>query len=697
MTNSTSERPVYGYTTVPSTSRTVAFIAATPGEGQAPVSIVGKLVYFDVRVDNALYRSIGTVTNMTTYNTGLNSTYEGVIAERSASEGAVPLFSSDLRKSEVAIQAVFRGGTKGWEQYNSVLPTSPDSNRPVHIVSEETIDEMLRNSAYPSVGFFRGLSAPVPFNVPNYDRSGWHSAVLGRSGSGKTQYYGMMLGAYMRHENHAVMIIDPQGQWGNENGMIFSPQNFAKSLGRKVTVLKVARDIQLPMEQETLSRMIDKMEPWKRLFRMGKENQENLSFEVAQRISELPASKLNQDTKVMLEGIFRALANSDGALSRIYSNKEYKERLRHRLMDMIGDPWENEDGETPIPDQGDIDRTWASFLNVFQPLHNLFTDHNLSEGKRHPLDGDQGFLTEFFQVRESTPAAPAPYVVLDMSPDVDLHAKADVSNDASLGMQQLLDNDDIKALILQMVLRQMKKASEVAFASGRGLLNTQVVFDEAWRYAPDGKATPEIEELAKMLEGFALDTRKFGIGWTYILQSPSDLKRGIWRQLTYVHAGYGLIGGDVTALEALSDDPKQIDLYRQFISPASTGQYPFMVIGPISPLIFTTAPTFLNVFNGNEEFLQHNAGWIREITRRRSLPSVTVESLARSVLKPIAKAQAESQTHKVGRTYSVSEPQVAPKPLPNANEGGNLMAEVKRPIAAGEIVGGDEPLGEAPF
>lgn len=690
----------YGYTSVPSTSRRVSFIAATPRSGESATSIVGKLVYFDTTIDGVLHRSIGTVTDMNTLNTSLSGAYEGAIADHNSDEGSFPVIASDLRKSEIVIQAVFRRGAAGWEQANSALPTSPDTNQPVHVLREEIVEEMLGSTAYPSVGYFRGLHAPIPFNIPNYDRSAYHVGVLGRSGSGKTQMYGLMLGGYMRHENHAIMVIDPQGQWGNENGMIFSPQNFAKSLGREVDVVRVAEDIQLPMDSEIISRMIEKIQVWRRFRRMGSEQVEALSREVAERFA-AKWERVNRgdDTRSLLQAIFSEIANSQAALSRIYVPGDRQDRFRDELKLLCGEEILNEDGESRIitaEEEADAEAVWASVLYVFQPLHNLFAPTNFRGGKRRPLGGERGFLTQVFQVREAS-GKPAPYVVLDMSPNIELHAKSDMGTASpESGMQRMLDNQDVKALILIKVMEEMKRASEIAFASGEGLLNTQIVFDEAWRYAPEGRATTEIEELANMLEGFSLDTRKFGIGWTYILQSASDLKRGIFRQLTYVYAGYGLVGDDVRSLESLTDDPKQIDLYRQFISPAATGQYPFMALGPISPLIFTTAPTFLNVFNGNEEFLEHNRGWIREITRRRSLPAVTVESLSRSVVKAVAKAKPETaKEHKIGRTYSVSEPQVAPQKAPNANEGGRLLKEVERQVTKSTI--GNEPLGEAPF
>lgn len=232
-----------------------------------------------------------------------------------------------------------------------------------------------------------------------------------------------------------------------------------------------------------------------------------------------------------------------------------------------------------------------------------------------------------------------------------------------------------------MVLDEMKRASETAFATtNTGNLNTQIVFDEAWRFAPEGKATPEIEELAKKLEGFALDTRKFGIGWSYILQSPADLKTGIWRQLTYVYVGYGLVGDDVKRLEALTDDVKQLDLYRQFIPPKSTGIYPFMLMGPVSPIIFTTAPAFVNVFNNNQDYLHYNSSWINKITERRSMPRITVEKLDpnRRIKTPKQKAVQVEKQYSVGNAKTVSTPQTT----------------IKEPVVSKKIIDDDPDLVE---
>lgn len=493
-----------------------------------------------------------------------------------------------------------------------------------------------------------------------------------------TAMYTYMLTASMKHEQQAILVIDPQGQWANENGMVMSAQKFAKGLGRDVSVLRVAEDIRLPMSEDVFSRMVLTLNLWKKFRRMGTENKEAFSDAVAAKIANLQSKDYDKEPRDLLSKIFADIAYSQSSLDRIYVRGERQDGFRRDLLLLAGEPIidpETEEQELITEsDKEDIEQNWNSILSVFTPLINLFSSKNINGGRRTSMDGQYGFLKDVFQIRNSK-SAPAPYVVLDMSPSVALHAKAGLlqGSNAAVNMQAVLDNQEVKALIILLLLDEMKKASEIAFSAGGGNLNTQIVFDEAWRYAPEGKADPIIEELANKLEGFALDTRKFGIGWTYILQSPGDLKTGIWRQLSYVYVGYGLVGDDVRKLESLTDDVKQIDLYRQFIPPKSTGVYPFMLMGPISPVIFTTAPAFVNVFTKTEDFLYYNHKWIEEITNNRSLPKLTMEYLnQKTKATKIEETFAEKKSYSVGKGSNVvkSKPQtetVLP-PLPSKEE-----------------------------
>lgn len=486
-----------------------------------------------------------------------------------------------------------------------------------------------------------------------------------------TAGYSFTMSTYMRHEQHALIVVDPQGQWANENGFVFSPQEFAKGLGRDVQILRIAEEVKLPANEELLSRLIAQTNAWSRFRRMGKENAELLSDEVASLILR---KDLDTDTKSLMTDVFASIARSNRTLSRIYADDKRREAFKEELCLLCDIPLNEDSDEEEEPlstkELEDIQNTWTSILKVFRPLLNLFANKNLDGKRRRSLSGTSGFLTDILKVRTEY-SAPAPYVVIDMSPDVKAHARQALNvKDDELAMKSLLDNSSIKALILQVLFSEIKKASEAAFAKSGGNLNTQIIFDEAWRYAPESSSDPIITELSEMLEGFAFDTRKFGVGWTYILQLPTELKKGIWSQLSYVYATQGLVGPDLKLLEERYSDSSQTDIYKGFIPPSSTQVYPLMIIGSISPLIFTTAPSFLNIFNTAEEFLESNHEWIDKITKSRGLPKLTASRLSLSKRHDTKKKTLSNETrnYKIGKTFETSKPQVSENLLTITNK-----------------------------
>ena len=648
----------FGYVAPQSTNQFINFIAADQQEQL--LSVVGKMMYFDTRIEGRTYRAIGTVTDIKTENNLFNPAINSLVAGGNYNSE----ISKDIRLSSFVTQAVFvkEDDATEWSQSAAYLPTSPDTHTQVRLLDEEVLEEMTAGMTLPSIGTFRGLNMPLPINTMDFGgkRGAAHSAVLGKSGSGKTASYTFVLSTYMRHEQHAIVVIDPQGQWSNENGFIFSPQKFAEGLGREVKLIRIAEEVMLPKDPELLGRLIEQMKAWNRLRRMGAENQAIFSQEVAERIIR---QDLNKDSRTILSKVFLGIADSQSAMRRIYADEKIRENFKKELYALAGYEGDKDapDYEEPTPeDLEDVEASWESILKVFQPLLNLFSSTNLHGEKRHALGGEKGILTDIFQVRKEG-GKPAPYVVIDMSPNIRNHARQALNkNDVEAYMAALIDKESVKALILQVLFQEIKKASETAFAVSGGNLNTQIVFDEAWRYAPEGKAIPEIEELANMLEGFAFDTRKFGIGWTYILQSPSDLKRGIWSQLTYIYAAYGLVGNDIKVLEERYSDLSQTEIYKGFISPSSTGIYPIMIIGSISPLIFTNAPTFLNMFTDAQQFLDANRKWINEILTGRGLPVINAKVVDPKMMKNMSRTQkgkVETKSYRVGKNYETSAPQ----------------------------------------
>ena len=657
------------------TGSTSSIIRIVARETSARTPVVGRSVVLDMETTDGTYRALGTVSDIITLNESLkDNKLKAVTASEATGVGGIS-FSKDIREIGVKIQATYRKNSKGgWDKASSALPTSPPSGSGVLLLDEEILEELIASEKNIShVGTMRGLSGvPAPLTVPNFSsaRGAVHSAVIGRSGSGKTAFATYMLAAQMSSPDHAIIVVDPQGQWSNENGFVFSLKSFAAGLGREVKTLRVSEDIQLPMDEEILTQLFEYTNVWAKMKRMAPENRRIFSEEIVTRIAWKDGAA-DTDPRTLLTGIFKKMSASDATLNRIYARGEALDNLRRELAILAGEePPQRKDEEEAEPVSEEeweaAEHKWAAILSKFTPIINLFSSKNLNGGDRHPLGGDRGFLSTIMKARRADDVAP--YVILDMSTDVVNSAKASYAKktgnqDQLLGMRKMLDNVDIKAIIVSTILDQVKTSSEEAFAVGGGNLNTQIVFDEAWRYAPNlssSSSNKPIDLLSSQLEGFALDTRKYGIGWTYILQSPSDLNRGIWKQLSFVYTGYGIIGSDKRILGELMDESDRqahIGLYDQFSPPGSTGIYPFMMNGPISPLIFTNTPIFVDVYNNHGHFLNDNAEWVDRLCEASGKPplSKNPKQIAAGEYKPAeglrATKKADSEPAKKLKVY----------------------------------------------
>lgn len=582
-----------------------------------------------------------------------------------------------------------------------------------------------------------GSDTLAPLVMPYYGGNRGASSIgfVGRTGSGKTDFASKVIINMMKYPDHFPLVVDPQGQWGSEVGFTISPQNTAIAMGRKVHNLRVSENIQLPLNEDNLLQMLSQIDLWSKVGRMAKENRDLLSQEVAELICFYSPNKINackeiEDYAELLADVFETIMNSDSTIARIYASEDKQIRFRQSLYELVN-PAEalimsyinnntraiqqmlKEEGKSSLDNDirnyaieellsnnlirrnasysefGDTmearceyladgeetgrKRRWDGILSKFIPLINLFQSHNLSDGERKPLAGHYGFLTEVLKVRNPKKDEPAPYVILDMSPDVTNKAKADLlnDNDPKLNMRRLLDNDNIKASILMMIFSSLKESAEEVFLSGGGNLNTQIVFDEAWRYAPDHSESEIIKTLSGMLEGFALDTRKFGIGWTYILQSPSDLRQGIWKQLKYVFAGYGLVGADLKRMSDLMDDPnEQLKTYKQFVAPDLSGEYPFMLVGSISPLITAQVPLFINSYTSVENFVSDNSGWLQHNMIQAGKNIATVDQMLPTKVRKTAKRDSKSyvvggNVHVGAKSNYENNPNTNRKEMPN--------------------------------
>jgi hypothetical protein len=577
--------------------------------------LVGSMLLLAQPLAGGQELALGTVTEVTTVNQWhTNALLRGVVKTR----GEIPGMSGDVgdvRAATIRLQACYKRSADGqdlqpWTQSGPSLRMSPPTGTPVRKVTNEVVDELMAGEDdLHYLGHLHGTQVRVPMSIRDFsgDRGAFHAAICGQSGSGKTIQASLIFAGQMRHHDHGMIIIDPQGQWSSETGMPYSLQEWAREMGREVTVRRVSEDLRLEKDAVLFGDLLAKTKFTGEITKMAPETAGYLIDELA-KIVKKRSDWEREDSASLLQHLLDRLADPS-VLGRIYADENRQTRLAEALQEASDD-----------------DTRFADLMRQFSPLHNLFGPINPGGQPRHSL---WGTISAVFD-KQARGGGPAPLLILDMSTSGEVSwvkdLLADEDQQQMLEALRVLDQDGIKAAILRQACRTLKHASEAAFRGGE-TLNTMVVFDEAWRYAPPVHlaSDDEIKELSKDLAGYARDTRKFGIGWFYITQSPRSLNGDIWDQLSIRILGYGLGGADLAKVAEQMDDPDHLKLYRSFAPPDSTKPkvYPFMVLGPVSPLSFTKAPVMLSAYTDFDVFRADNEPWIRRIRDSQGLPLQT--------------------------------------------------------------------------
>lgn len=139
--------------------------------------------------------------------------------------------------------------------------------------------------------------------------------------------------------------------------------------------------------------------------------------------------------------------------------------------------------------------------------------------------------------------------------------------------------------------------------------------DDAARLAPSGtlQSGSEEEQLRITLHSAVCETRKYGIGWFFISQTLGGIDNEILQQLRILFFGFGLALGDEfrKLREFAGGDRRAMELYQSFRDPHSAPspelrEFPFMAVGPVSPLSFSGRPLLFSAFTDAAEFLNAN-------------------------------------------------------------------------------------------
>lgn len=451
-----------------------------------------------------------------------------------------------------------------------------------------------------------------------------------------TQAVSYYLANQIRHEKMGFIVVDPQGQWSAEQGMVFSLQGFAAEMGRDVLVRRISSDLRLKKDDELFTNLLKHTKLVVELGLKSEATQEIVWYEIG-KFLRLREDWTREQPNDLLRDILEYL-RSDETAERVYTTPDNRKAFVGRVDNVLG-----------------VQGLFSDALHQFSPIHNLFQTTNTLGEERHDL---WNTLSEVF---ERVPNRPAPLLILDMS-SAPMPGMDEEITEAVRVAQRILENDSVKAAVLRNLFSTLKRASEDKFRAGVNL-NTMVILDEAWRFAaPVNKSNgDELAALSQDLAGYARDTRKFGIGWLYISQSTTSVNLDIWDQMSIRFFGYGLSGADVNKMSEIVDDKNALRLYRTFGNPRSTGIYPFLVTGPVSPLAANATPLTLNTYNDFDEFRRDNNHWISQIRAKLGKPVLLGQPVpptgsgARPVAKPRIKPVKDLRSELLDSSQEVRE------------------------------------------
>jgi energy-coupling factor transporter ATP-binding protein EcfA2 len=570
--------------------------------------LVGSLVYVDLQQEGKGVRVTGQITSLEMRNRWHeNDVMKNIIK----TDGSIPFLSAkqDVRTASLAPGAVFGRDASDGDWSHEVLGTVPSAGTPVVRLDQATLDELVepqKDSLFYVGKAYGDDSVALPmylkhFGSPKTGGQGeaYHSLVVGKTGSGKSTLAKFMLAGYARHEDMAILIVDPKGEFADEitgyavgdSGLPF--RGILKGLNRatrRYGVTQVRLEGYELFEDVLVSLGLDKD-----LNIRGADNKVELASAFSEIIREgrdgftleslRPASCL----RLILE---RIADEDDGYVDRIYKSKEPQDALRKEIQRILDNPRHR------------IWATWDFIGFLFEK----------GDGSRQTV----GQIVRWLM--ESQPGE-RPLVVLDLSVPGNRRDLEDLGGSLSAAGDEERDlfTDGLQKKIIFRIVADMRRLSETIVSKRvreglKGNVNTLVVFEEAHRFAPKHVASDDEDGKklkAKLIEGVR-ETRKFGLGWFFVDQTVGGLDREIIQQVRCTYFGYGLgMGDELNSLrEIVGGDQRDVALYRSFKDPASYGsqsekRFPWMAFGPVSPMA-ANHPLFFNAFGGDDFAARNN-------------------------------------------------------------------------------------------
>lgn len=550
--------------------------------------LVGALTAFEAVQNGQRITSVGQIVGIELKNRWHEDSVFRNLVKRT---GEIPPITNrqDTRTADLVVGATFRQSTNGFEP--EVLGMVPPTGTRVFRVDQVLLNQLLsvyqQEIVYLGKAYANDVLYPMWFKHFGSGLGGageaYHLGVFGKTGSGKSGLAKMMLCAYTRHPQLGILVIDPQGEFSLElSGTRVGQQGLpldqvVRGQGRAIQVYRIG-DLQLD-DWETFEEMLQSL---RFLEQLGIPTR---SADNARKAAEVIRNALegthrldNLGTQEALDDALRAVADQNNA-TYIYSSQRARE-LQQRVQRLQGD--RNRLAQV-------LNQSWAPICQLFsrgQNRQRLFSYSAQQPGIINMLLGSAGAT------------GPRPVIVIDISRQ---------------GNQRFW-SEELQRRILGKLLDILVSQATSSLSTQQSA-NVLVLLDEAHRHAPSGRLEDdsEADRLRSLLRRAVRETRKYGIGWFFISQTLGGLDNEILQQLRILAFGFGLAMG--TEFDRLRDfvggDKRALELYQSFRDPQSfprrdLQEFPFMAVGPVSPLAFSGKSLFFTAFTDPAEFLRVN-------------------------------------------------------------------------------------------
>lgn len=547
--------------------------------------LIGELALFRFLQDASPHYALGQITEVQLRNIWHEDpTMRSLIRQRGQVDAVTE--RQDTHLGQMTISAVFHeGGSAGYEP--SILGTVPSTGTHIHLVTDPVLDTLLspyRDQIF-YLGNVYGSKPKLPLWFKHFDKGpdgsgeAFHLGIFGKTGSGKSVLAKEILLAYARYPQMALLVIDPQGEFskdirrdGSSSEFPLPMRSLLNGLEKETVVLTVR---QLVLDRWDLFRQIlAESRFFRELQILTKDKVDTACDQFTEALRRAP-------------GITLATLHEKSVYDKAWQMLT-QAKLRNKIYAREGDAAKR------FKDAVDEANPDELYNDIWLPVAKLFQEDRAA--RRRKVEDALKWLLDTEQPKR-------PILVVDVSKEQ---------------AQGLLWNETIQSLVIKRLLEGVTHIAESMYSDDQGL-NALVIIDEAHRLAPH--ELPREDDAARGVRSVLIDaartTRKYGLGWLFISQTLASIHQEIIQQLRIYFFGFGLsLGQEFQSLRQLVGSSGRgpdtaLDLYKLFRDPhsafdATSRQYSFMTIGPVSPLSFSGSPLFLNAFNTVDAFLEAN-------------------------------------------------------------------------------------------